>query len=244
MKNSKAWPGKQLRRRYASLRDCVIFMFVSQHGSCQVWNAPAVQRTHGFVMIGAVHECIITAVLPLLVRGTRSRNRLRGKADSPIRRSPSKFCATLDLSRGLRMDGRRPPLTLSVLARRTDAGSALIDSVREGIHFGRAAQQRRLRHCVMRDGSRRADIRLRILRRRAVAEEALQDVMVKIWERADQYVAYRGRAMAWITAFSKASSLTLADVRRLDCSPEAVGCEAEARGTLSARIPLTASIAT
>ena len=83
MKNSKAWPGKQLRRRYASLRDCVIFMFVSQHGSCQVWNAPAVQRTHGFVMIGAVHECIITAVLPLLVRGTRSRNRLRGKADSP-----------------------------------------------------------------------------------------------------------------------------------------------------------------
>ena len=149
-----AWKTTTTKIRITSLRHCAIFMFVSQHGSCQVWNAPALQRTHGFVMIGAVHVCIITPLLPLLVRGTRSRNRLRGKADSPIRRSPSKFCATLDLSRGLRMDGRRPPLTLSVLERRTDAGSALIDSVRERIYFGSAEQQRRLRHRVMRDGSR------------------------------------------------------------------------------------------
>jgi RNA polymerase sigma-70 factor, ECF subfamily len=52
-------------------------------------------------------------------------------------------------------------------------------------------------------------ILMRILRRRAVAEEALQDVMVKIWERADQYVAYRGRAMAWITAIARYRAIDL-----------------------------------
>lgn len=50
---------------------------------------------------------------------------------------------------------------------------------------------------------------MRILRRRAVAEEALQDVMVKIWQRADQYVAYRGRAMAWITAIARYRAIDL-----------------------------------
>jgi RNA polymerase sigma-70 factor, ECF subfamily len=50
---------------------------------------------------------------------------------------------------------------------------------------------------------------MRILRRRAVAEEALQDVMVNIWERADQYDAYRGRAMAWITAIARYRAIDL-----------------------------------
>lgn len=50
---------------------------------------------------------------------------------------------------------------------------------------------------------------MRILRRRALAEEALQDVMVRIWQRADQYVAYRGRAMAWITAIARYRAIDL-----------------------------------
>src|SRR6187551_3670796 len=37
---------------------------------------------------------------------------------------------------------------------------------------------------------------LRMLRRRSVAEEALQDVYVRIWERAAQYEAGRGDALA------------------------------------------------
>lgn len=44
---------------------------------------------------------------------------------------------------------------------------------------------------------------LRILKRRALAEEALQDVMVRVWQRADQYVAYRGRAMTWLTSIAR-----------------------------------------
>lgn len=60
---------------------------------------------------------------------------------------------------------------------------------------------------------------MRILRRRAVAEEALQDVMVKIWQRADQYVAYRGRAMAWITAIARYRAIDL--LRRQQAAPAA-----------------------
>ena len=44
---------------------------------------------------------------------------------------------------------------------------------------------------------------LRMLKRRALAEEALQDVIVRIWQHADQYVAYKGRAMAWMTSIAR-----------------------------------------
>jgi RNA polymerase sigma-70 factor, ECF subfamily len=50
---------------------------------------------------------------------------------------------------------------------------------------------------------------LRILKQRTMAEEALQDVMVRIWQRADQYVAYRGRAMTWITAIARYRAIDL-----------------------------------
>jgi RNA polymerase sigma-70 factor, ECF subfamily len=50
---------------------------------------------------------------------------------------------------------------------------------------------------------------LRILKQRAIAEEALQDVMVRIWQRADQYSGYRGRAMAWITAIARYRAIDL-----------------------------------
>src|SRR5512141_2655527 len=42
-----------------------------------------------------------------------------------------------------------------------------------------------------------------ILRRRDLAEEALQEVFVRIWRRADQFDAYRGRAMAWLVSVGR-----------------------------------------
>src|SRR5258708_37972869 len=39
---------------------------------------------------------------------------------------------------------------------------------------------------------------IRILRRRALAEEALQDVFVSVWQRAAQFHSSRGRPMAWM----------------------------------------------
>jgi RNA polymerase sigma-70 factor (ECF subfamily) len=57
---------------------------------------------------------------------------------------------------------------------------------------------------------------MRILRRRAVAEEALQDVFVSIWERSDQYQSYRGRAMAWLVSVARYRAIDLLrrDARR------------------------------
>lgn len=44
---------------------------------------------------------------------------------------------------------------------------------------------------------------VKILRRRALAEEALQDVFVQVWQRAGQYDAHRGRPYAWLLAMAR-----------------------------------------
>src|SRR5690348_4278219 len=54
-----------------------------------------------------------------------------GKCRLPIRRSPSKLCATLDLSRGLRMD-RKLPISLTAPLGQADVNASPVDAVREG----------------------------------------------------------------------------------------------------------------
>src|SRR5262249_50610759 len=49
----------------------------------------------------------------------------------------------------------------------------------------------------------------RILRRRALAEEALQDVFVSIWQRAGQFRASRGRPMAWMISIARYRAIDL-----------------------------------
>src|SRR6478735_2215984 len=50
---------------------------------------------------------------------------------------------------------------------------------------------------------------LRMLRRRSIAEEVLQDVYVRIWERAAQYEAHRGRALAWMVTIARYCAIDL-----------------------------------
>jgi RNA polymerase sigma-70 factor (ECF subfamily) len=50
---------------------------------------------------------------------------------------------------------------------------------------------------------------LRMLRRRSVAEEALQDVYVRIWQRAAQYEVTRGRALAWMVTIARYCAIDL-----------------------------------
>jgi RNA polymerase sigma-70 factor, ECF subfamily len=57
----------------------------------------------------------------------------------------------------------------------------------------------------------------RILRRRPVAEEALQDVFVTIWQRAGQFSAERGRPMAWLTSIARYRAIDL--LRRERAAP-------------------------
>ena len=50
---------------------------------------------------------------------------------------------------------------------------------------------------------------LRMLRRRSVAEEALQDVYVRIWQRAGQFEAGRGRPLAWMVTIARYCAIDL-----------------------------------
>jgi RNA polymerase sigma-70 factor (ECF subfamily) len=50
---------------------------------------------------------------------------------------------------------------------------------------------------------------LRMLRRRSVAEETLQDVYVRIWQRAAQFEAHRGRALAWMVTIARYCAIDL-----------------------------------
>jgi RNA polymerase sigma-70 factor (ECF subfamily) len=49
----------------------------------------------------------------------------------------------------------------------------------------------------------------RILRRRALAEEALQDVFVSIWQRAGQFSAARGAPLAWMMSIARYRAIDL-----------------------------------
>jgi RNA polymerase sigma-70 factor (ECF subfamily) len=50
---------------------------------------------------------------------------------------------------------------------------------------------------------------LRMLRRRSVAEEVLQDVYVRIWQRAAQFEMSRGRALAWMVTIARYCAIDL-----------------------------------
>jgi RNA polymerase sigma-70 factor (ECF subfamily) len=52
---------------------------------------------------------------------------------------------------------------------------------------------------------------LRILRNRPMAEDALQDVFVQVWNRAGQFDSTRGSAWAWLIAIARYRAI---DVRR------------------------------
>jgi RNA polymerase sigma-70 factor (ECF subfamily) len=55
----------------------------------------------------------------------------------------------------------------------------------------------------------------RILRRKALAEEALQDVFVSIWQRAGQFQSSRGRPMAWMRSIARYRAIDLLRHERL-----------------------------
>ena len=67
---------------------------------------------------------------------------------------------------------------------------------------------------------------LRILKNRAVAEEALQDVMVRVWQRSDQYAAYRGRAITWILSIARYRAIDLLRAQRMQVPLDEVPEEA------------------
>lgn len=50
---------------------------------------------------------------------------------------------------------------------------------------------------------------LKILRTRDRAEDALQDVFVRVWRQASQFEAHRGRALAWLVSIARYRAIDL-----------------------------------
>ena len=55
---------------------------------------------------------------------------------------------------------------------------------------------------------------LRLLRARDLAEDALQDVFVRVWRQAGQYEAQRGRALAWLVSIARYRAIDMQRARR------------------------------
>ena len=62
---------------------------------------------------------------------------------------------------------------------------------------------------------------VRILRRRALAEEALQDVFVSVWQRAAQFDGARGPARFWLLAIARHRAIDVLRSERTELYREA-----------------------
>ena len=63
---------------------------------------------------------------------------------------------------------------------------------------------------------------LRILRRRALAEEALQDLFVQVWQRAGQFDAHRGRPWTWLVSMARYRAIDILRREREDATDPTV----------------------
>ena len=59
-------------------------------------------------------------------------------------------------------------------------------------------------------------VALRLLKDRAEAEDALQEVYMRVWQRADRYSASRASAMSWLIAVARNHAIDRLRLRRLD----------------------------
>ncbi|WGF86620.1 sigma-70 family RNA polymerase sigma factor [Marinivivus vitaminiproducens] len=80
-----------------------------------------------------------------------------------------------------------------------------------------------LRRIYEHDANRLFAAVLRIVRHRAVAEDVLHDVFIRIWEKADQFDPARGNGRAWIYTVARSIALnSLRNDRRLTAVDEGV----------------------
>ncbi|HWA19550.1 MAG TPA: sigma-70 family RNA polymerase sigma factor [Devosia sp.] len=82
--------------------------------------------------------------------------------------------------------------------------------------IGRCALRDRqaFRDLYARTSSKLFGVTLRILRDRSEAEEALQEVYVKIWQRSDRYVAGGYSPISWLVAIARNHALDILRARK------------------------------
>jgi RNA polymerase sigma factor (sigma-70 family) len=91
------------------------------------------------------------------------------------------------------------------LRRRAAVGVDIEDALRRCASGDRAA----LRTIYDAEAPRMVGVALRILRRQALAEEAVHDAFVQIWQRAASFDPARGRARTWLYAVVRNRALNI-----------------------------------
>ncbi|MGV3489994.1 MAG: sigma-70 family RNA polymerase sigma factor [Devosia sp.] len=92
----------------------------------------------------------------------------------------------------------------------TTASADIADLIARTALRDRAA----FRELYSRTSAKLFGVTLRILKDRGEAEEALQEVYVKIWQRADRYVAGGYSPISWLVAVARNHSLDLLRARK------------------------------
>lgn len=95
-----------------------------------------------------------------------------------------------------------------------------------------AHEQAALAALYERAGPQLLGILMRMLRNRALAEDALQDVFVRVWQQAAQFDARRGRALAWLVSIARNRAIDLQRAQRITVMLDA----AELQGAEQLRI--------
>ena len=103
----------------------------------------------------------------------------------------------------------------------TDAANAEDEKLARLIAACAARDRNALRQLYDLMASRMLASMMRILRRRALAEEALQDVFVSIWQRAAQFEGTRGPARVWLLAIARHRAVDVLRSERMELYREA-----------------------
>jgi len=94
------------------------------------------------------------------------------------------------------------------MARLAEASPARPD-LNEALHRCAAQDRAALRAIYDTEAPRMLGVALRLLRRRSLAEEAVHDAFVQIWQRAGTFDPARGEARTWIYAVLRNRALTI-----------------------------------
>lgn len=96
------------------------------------------------------------------------------------------------------------------------------------------------------EAERMKGVARRMLRRDDLAEEAMQDAFVRIWQRAGQYDPARGSALGWIYAVQRSIALNMlrADAREDLLAPEEIDAVRDVQSQLRSADDIYESLAT
>jgi RNA polymerase sigma-70 factor (ECF subfamily) len=103
----------------------------------------------------------------------------------------------------------------------TDVANSMDDELAQLVHACAARDRQALRKIYDLMAAQMLASLIRILKRRALAEEALQDVFVSIWQRAAQFESARGSARIWLMAIARHRAIDVLRSERVDLYREA-----------------------